>query len=319
MKLKKLRRKVFRGIDSRIYYFVRRRLAKIWTKIWTKTWIKIRYERLYNHIMNDSWGGKERYKDELKYLHDNNREYIKKYGEPIGIPYKFREQYIEKKQDILIDENGLYIVQKGKRLYFPLEWTGESAAVKYSSLESEQDIDSPHRYFVDGFYPNDEDIFIDIGAAEGKEALEVVDTCKELYLFEAEATWNECLKNTFSPYQEKVFIRNCFIGAENDAAKNIRSLDTEFSNLYNQKIFIKVDVEGMEMEVLKGAKHLLANNKVRLLVCTYHKQNDGEEISSWLTRQGFKNEFSKGYVIFFYDKEIKPPYFRHGLIRSKNF
>lgn len=307
MKLKKLIHKVCHGVDYKIYYFIENLSTKI------------RYKSLYNHIMNGTWGGKEQYKDELKYLHDNNKKHVKKYGLPIAIPYKFVEQYIEKKQDVLVNENGLYVIQNDKRLYFPRELTEKRVAVAYSGLESEQDIDSPHRYFVDGFYPDKEDIFIDIGVAEGMEALEVVDICKELYLFEAEAIWNECLKNTFSPYQEKVFIRNCFIGAVNDIEKNIRSLDTEFSGLCNQKIFIKVDVEGMEMEVLKGAEHLLANNKVRLLICTYHKQNDGKEISSWLEKQGFKNEFSKGYVIFFYDKKIKPPYFRHGLIRSKNF
>ena len=59
------------------------------------------------------------------------------------------------------------------RLYFPKEMTKSQIRAAYRTLLTEQDIESPHRYFDDNFKLNGNDIFFDVGAAEGMIALEI--------------------------------------------------------------------------------------------------------------------------------------------------
>jgi FkbM family methyltransferase len=46
--------------------------------------------------------------------------------------------------------------------------------------------------------------------------------------------------------------------------------------------FIKMDIEGSELDGLKGAKKQIVENKPRLAVCLYHKQNDMFEIPLYI-------------------------------------
>lgn len=51
---------------------------------------------------------------------------------------------------------------------------------------------------------------------------------------------------------------------------------TDIDSYYNAgKIsFIKLDVEGYELEALKGAKRVIQKHKPRMAVCVYHKEQD---------------------------------------------
>ena len=46
--------------------------------------------------------------------------------------------------------------------------------------------------------------------------------------------------------------------------------------------FIKMDVEGAEMDVLQGMKETIRKDKPRIAVCIYHKYNDVVDVSSFL-------------------------------------
>lgn len=74
----------------------------------------------------------------------------------------------------------------------------------------------------------------------------------------------------------------CFSGSLESSSKlddsgnnvvEVTSLDTYF----NDKIlptFIKMDIEGAELEALKGSRNLIIGNKPKLAICAYHKPED---------------------------------------------
>lgn len=151
---------------------------------------------------------------------------------------------------VMRDEDGYpYVHHFGERLYLKKRWDREECLKYYASIRSEQDGDSPHRYF-NGHerYPDRQDIVADIGAAEGNFGLEVVGLCKKVYLFEYDDEWMMPLKKTFSKWGDKVEIIKKYVGETDDDAR-VR-LDSFFAD--REVSFIKADIEGAEEEMLYG-------------------------------------------------------------------
>lgn len=60
----------------------------------------------------------------------------------------------------------------------------------------------------------------------------------------------------------------------------MRKLDTV---LKGRKVsFLKMDIEGAELETLKGARMLISEQKPTLAICIYHSDNDMLEILPFL-------------------------------------
>lgn len=86
----------------------------------------------------------------------------------------------------------------------------------------------------------------------------------------------------------------------------------------HEKDFIKMDIEGAEIEALAGARRVIENNNLKLVLCCYHRQNDEENIKVML-KEEFNLEITKGYMLFWNNEgleNLKPPYFRRGVIRA---
>jgi len=232
-------------------------------------------------------------------------------------PYEFIHKY--KLPKVLYDNDCRmhYILHKGKKLYMPSEWNENQCANYYKGLCIEQDVDSPHRYEVENYMVKEGDVIVDIGTAEGIWALENAEKASKIYLFECEEKWIEALQRTFEPYNEKIEIVNKFIS--NVTEENEVTFDDFFNG---HKInFVKADIEGTERKFLQEAKNILQNqNDIKLLLCTYHRENDEITLKEILENYGFSTEYSKGYMIYSlysYDRICKEPYIRRGLIRAK--
>jgi hypothetical protein len=235
---------------------------------------------------------------------------------PLAIfPYKFTKKYNKRNINVFYDNTCSmhYVLHDNKKLYFRRDWDKAYIQECYNGLLLEQDINSPHRYEFGDFQVKSGDIVVDIGAAEGNFALSVIEKVKKIYLFEVEKEWIEVLNKTFLPWKEKVCIINKFVTSYSD--ENCDKLDGFF--LDTKIDFLKIDIEGAEIDALLGAKEILSQKTdIKIAICTYHKQSHAQEIKKICENSGFSTKFSCGYMIFYHDILLAPPYLRRGLIRA---
>lgn len=231
-------------------------------------------------------------------------------------PYPFHDNYSPDKIEVFFDreKDMRYIMQGGKRLYFKKRWSGKKIQRAYCDLIREQDDNSPHRYLTDSFTVDKDDVLVDIGAAEGNFSLAVIENVNKVYIFEYDPEWIEALKATFEPWPGKVEIINKYV-SDTDDESHIR-FDTFFEN-HKDVSFLKIDVDGAESVVLNSCDKVFKSQKsFKIALCTYHKNNDEKEFTLLLRSLGFSITPSKGYMINYYDKKMKAPYLRRGLIRA---
>jgi hypothetical protein len=251
-------------------------------------------------------------------VNDEQRE-ILRYLEknPVSIfPYPFQDKYSADQIEVIYDEEKSmrYVMQDGKRLYFKKRWGEKRIKRAYSDLVREQDTDSPHRYLSESFTLGNDDVIADIGAAEGNFSLSVIEKIRKVYFFEYDREWTEALTATFAPWSEKVEIINKYV-SDSDDEKHVR-----FGTFFREKkdiTFLKIDVDGAEAMVLNSCYDVFKDpGHLKIALCTYHKNNDEKDFTLLLKNYGFSVTPSKGYMIHFYDKKMKAPYLRRGLIRA---
>lgn len=250
---------------------------------------------------------KKIYKSELEFIKTKN--YIEIF------PYEFTNKYDAKEILVAKDmKNDLfYVIHNNKKLYFQRGMQKVDVQNSYNALRIEQDNCSPHRYLTETFNTLTGCIVVDIGSAEGILSLDLIEKAREVYLFECEEHWIEALNATFAPWKEKVIIVKKYVSDK--ISEYETTVDAYFSES-QMSLFIKIDVEGAESSVLAGAVEILKKDKTKIICCTYHKQNDAEEFKKLFNRFGYKTEFTDGYMIWKSDEDLKPPFFRKGLIRA---
>jgi hypothetical protein len=243
-------------------------------------------------------------------------DYLRK--NPMTIfPYDFEKEYTAEEVKVFMDEAcGLrYVIHEGKRLYFKKRWSKRKIRELYNLLSKEQDFRSPHRYLTENYQFEKDELLIDVGAAEGNFALSNVENASRVILFEADKEWIEPLQATFKPWKDKVEIINKFVS---DTTRSGHIKLDDFITANGTRVFLKVDVEGAESKLLKGTQRFLSQQKqLKVVICTYHKQDDVKEFSSFLIQLGFSVTASDGYMLYYLDKKIKAPFFRRGLIRAE--
>jgi len=233
-------------------------------------------------------------------------------------PYEFVRKYNISDISVFKDlSNNLYYVNhNSKKLFFPKGMSKFEIKKYYSEMLREQDLNSPHRYLVNGFLVNEGDIVLDVGSAEGIFVLDVIELATHVYIFEPDEKWIAPLKATCDPWKDKITIVNQYV-SDSDTDTSLR-LDTYCKDFISHINFIKMDVEGTESRVISGAKKILAlNEKIILTICTYHNQSDYEEFRDIFQKLHFSIEHSDGFMIFYNDRMFAEPYLRRGLLRAK--
>lgn len=165
------------------------------------------------------------------------------------------------------------------------------------------------QYFdLEELKPQENEVFVDCGAFDGDSAFAFMKWCnnhyKHIYCFEPdkknyvlckqnlseEISKEKCTvfnKGTWSSNTELSFSDTADVASHicDDGIQRIavEALDQELLVKRNEKVtFIKMDIEGAELETLKGASRLIAEQKPKLAICVYHKPEDIFTIPEYL-------------------------------------
>lgn len=210
------------------------------------------------------------------------------------------------------DENNPFVVTNGKKIFYPkdYEFIVENDKEYLFDLYYEQKSGSPHLY-IDSCVSLENAIIVDAGACEGNFAIRFVETAKKIYVIEPDGKWMECLKKTFEPYLDRVIF--CEKKLDRYDSENTITLD---SLLNGECIdFLKMDIEGYEVEAILGGKKTLEKSDAKCSICAYHKNGDEENIKFLLQKLGYNTFVSNGYMFFLYDENIfDNPELRRGIV-----
>lgn len=271
--------------------------------------VRFFYEKrdAYNKVLSGQY---KKYKAEC--------EYMKNIGKITTFPYSFTEKYDYRDIAVYDDSNKKmkYVKIGGaKKLYFPKRWSKSFIKKYFNAILCEQDPDSPHHYFDEDSRWLTDTVFIDVGSAEGYMALLVADKVKKIIILECDTEWREALEATFEEYKHKVRILSKYAGMNTE--DNMIRLDDVVED-DDSSVIVKMDVEGAEYDVLKGANNIMNNKRARFFVCVYHGDQDETIIRKYVEENGLKAETSEAVMFYRFGTE-KNYSFRHGVLRCFNY
>ena len=161
------------------------------------------------------------------------------------------------------------------------------------------------QYFEDSIIlPQKNEVFVDAGCFNCDTSVEFKKWCnedyKKIYAFEPDyLNYLKCKDTIKEQKIDKIELFNLGLWSEkntlrfkNEGNSSSSILENGYENVdvisldeivLDEKVsFIKMDIEGAELEGLKGARDTIIKNRPRLAICIYHKPEDILEIPLYL-------------------------------------
>lgn len=180
-------------------------------------------------------------------------------------------------------------------------------AIRYRQTHHPKDAPSyskHNQYFVKDLVDfTDAEVFVDCGAYDGDTMKEFIKASKGNYqsivCFEPVEEYHKRLEKRgkgksvtairAGVYKETTTLKfnaeggkgsSIAIAAEHTITVPVRAIDDVLE--CKNATFIKMDVEGAELDALKGAKETIRHNHPKLAICIYHYHRDFVEIPKWI-------------------------------------
>lgn len=206
------------------------------------------------------------------------------------VPQTIDYARLEKVKKLLKDE-------KSRNLMDTIAGKREIGEIDYSDIMER----GQSEYFRDEFWsPFKDGVFVDAGGYDGDTIEEIVrwtkGNFKRIYSFEPQKNLAEKIANDVAiKYSDKIRLFNSGLWSSTGKQSfsegtdvlsgtisesgvqtiNVVSLDEVVDEPVS---FIKMDIEGAELEALKGAKAIIQSSRPYMAICIYHKPNDLWEI-----------------------------------------
>lgn len=221
--------------------------------------------------------------------------------------FYYKRNYMYEHMPELYDCYADFIDEYSRKTYLGVMREGMSGQLREYRMALEP------QYMLEGFAPQPGDVAIDAGAFDGETARDFLWCGAKVYSFEMdEKNYQKCKelgdrigfkvenkglwsRHDFVSYEENG-AASSMIASGGDCKAEVIDLDSwAMANNIPRIDFIKMDIEGVELEALQGAKRIISTCKPRLAICAYHK-------------------LDHLYVLQQYIKSLRPDYefaFRH--------
>ena len=169
--------------------------------------------------------------------------------------------------------------------------------------------DTAHPQYIepDIFPPEEGEIFVDVGVMDFQNSLDFAEWAvkgwEKIYAFEPDpngyrnsvarlreldedfSSKVELVNKGLSSYNGKDYFPAVWTGSGHHETNEMIAVDVVTLDSYlagRPVTFVKMDVEGAEMQVLHGMEQTILRYKPKLAVCIYHKHEDLSDIGSYL-------------------------------------
>lgn len=246
---------------------------------------------------------------------------------------------IRKRMMVVHVDDAVRVEIEGRVIYWPLNADWERLSHMYFEVFHAS---NNHYFDIPESSIEPRDVVLDCGACEGYFTLKALEAgAKKVYSFEPGADISRCLSRTFAAdiADGRVSLHSYLLGDHNEEVlfyeepndptvcrlfsrqeqitplKNIRTVKMmtidEFCAVHKiEKIdFIKADVEGAELGLLRGAEETLKKFKPKLAFAAYHNADDANRMVEYIDGLGLGYRFRvKGIVD---DKKLPRPVMVH--------
>ena len=211
----------------------------------------------------------------------------------------YAEKYFAGHQSELDEIAGFFADGLSKEIYF--------SVINYRKTHNPKDVpffSKNDQYFVRDIVPlTESEVFIDCGAYDGDTMKDFIKATKGMYqsivCFEPVEEFHKRLEKhgknkRVTAIRAGVYKESTTLQFNAQAGKG-SSISSDAQNTISVPVlaiddvpechdatFIKMDVEGSELDALKGAKQTILRNKPKLAVCLYHRSKDFIDIPKWI-------------------------------------
>lgn len=202
--------------------------------------------------------------------------------------YKQNHERLQNVLDLLSDEKSKKVL--GGVIQYRIHKTPIS-----QELYSEND-----QYFVrELIHISPDEVFIDGGAYTGDTIQQFMDTArrqkvkyKRIIAFEPDGKNYKMLSNYYGKKKNVTLIKKglsikedtlyfkaagaaaCIVDNEKDASYKVPVVNIDSVKACREATWIKMDIEGAEMDALRGAEDTIKRNHPKLTICIYHSDED---------------------------------------------
>lgn len=242
----------------------------------------------------------ERWKNDSRFIGFCSGTKEKQVQGYLGYPVMSPEELLARKD--------LNVVINTRRAYTEIREILERGGYPQNQVFSMAEIigmEDTEQYFNPDFMRyEDEEVFVDVGCFDLYTSIRLKKYCKsvkKVYAFEPDAqNYQRCLERKrktgfqevellpYGAWNERTtlyFHTNALsassVSESGESSISVIPIDEAIAE-GDRVTFIKMDVEGSELESLKGAKRIIQRDKPKLAICIYHKLEDMTEIPLYI-------------------------------------